>query len=748
MRLVACDTEVTGLDLYHGARPFLVTVCILDNSKQDVTFYEWPVNPLTRQPEVPEEDLDEIEQVLRDADYLVGQNIKFDVSALTLLFQDHNRTLEWDWSKTYDTLIAGHLLASNQPHGLDSMAIQYLGEDIGKYEAAVKKAVLKARFLAKHDLPKWQIAVKGGPLTPSAKGSTWGFDMWLPAAVANEYNYSKSHPWRTVVAEYANIDSVTTAFLWQVMEKKIRGRGLWKLFLERMKLVPIAMELEARGVTLSASRLESMIEEYREVSKDLATTCRNIAHSYGYELALPKSGNNRSLQLFCFGSDILLCKNCGYSYPISRIEKLEALENPPVCTNCGISFNSEGGFRGRNSLIVSREPYLDLPAIKRSANTGEPSLDKQCLETYCESLPPRSKSRVFVRSLKDKRKRDTAITYLNGYKRFWLPIEGFDNDWYMLHGSANPTGTDTLRWSFSNPNSSNIGKQKDEKTGEDFNLRRAFGPAPDREWWSMDGENLELRIPAYEAGEKDLIYVFEHPKEPPYFGSYHLVVFDALYPELFKKHGKSCKTLYESTYYQWVKNGNFATLYGAQEPKADATYHMVGAYQKVRYRFPRMAELSDRQITHANKYGYVTTIPDKEVDSSTGYPINCTRTDYGKVLPTVPLNYHIQSTAMWWTGKCMIKCSKQLKEWQKQGFDAYITLQVHDELVFSFPRSNRHPKRDYDREKSGKPYFRTSNLWRARILQRLMESCGDGIGVPTTVGVEYNKDNWAEGESF
>ena len=56
------------------------------------------------------------------------------------------------------------------------------------------------------------------------------------------------------------------------------------------------------------------------------------------------------------------------------------------------------------------------------------------------------------------------------------------SNWRKLHTSLNMCGTDTLRWSSNNPNSQNISKK------EGFNLRYAFGPAPGREWWSLDGQ--------------------------------------------------------------------------------------------------------------------------------------------------------------------------------------------------------------------------------------------------------------------
>jgi hypothetical protein len=134
----------------------------------------------------------------------------------------------------------------------------------------------------------------------------------------------------------------------------------------------------------------------------------------------------------------------------------------------------------------------------------------------------------------------------------------------------------------------------------------------------MDYQNLELRIPSYEAGEADLVHVFDHPDNPPYFGSYHLVVADLLHPELFRRHGVKFKEEFVKTWYQWVKNGNFAVIYGAQEATADRAYHVEGAYWKIRDRFPRIADLSDRLVRSANKRGHVATMPDTTGDPEHG----------------------------------------------------------------------------------------------------------------------------------
>lgn len=692
--ILSLDTETTGVDRYHGAVPYLVTTCTGEGVQ---TFWEWDVNPLDRTVSAPPEDLEEIQSLIDAADTLVLQNPKFDVGMLQVLFQGK---LRWDWGKVEDTLIASHVLASNRPHDLTALAVQYLGADIQPYEDAVGAVTNEARRLARRDFPTWRIAKKDLPEMPSAKEKTWKYDMWLPRALAKEIGYADDHPWWTVCSEYANADSAVTAALFPEMKKLLERRSLWRIYKERLKVLPIALGMENRGITLGEHKLKTIRAEYVSESERAERLCVGIARGMGYELTLPKSGNNKSLGAFLFGE---------------------------YCSETGKELTN---------------PVLNLPVLKTSDKTGAPSLDKGVLEEYEAILPANSKALLFVKSLKGKRKRDTAIAYMDGYVRFWIPVPGtIDPEtgagWYRLHPSLNPTGTDTLRWSCSNPNEQNISKQ------EGFNLRRAFGPAPGREWWSCDAKNIELRLPFYESKETALMALFEAPDDPPYYGSNHLANFHAVYPEIWEKElrgvgiekvGPHCKKKYAASYYQWCKNGGFAKQYGGQRRKVDATFHRDGAFDLLDAKFSKLAELNKYQIKFANKHGYVETIPDKTADPERGYPLLCTRTERGSILETVPLSYHVQGSAMWWTMKSMIRCEPQLEEWRRKGFDGYLIMQVHDELVFDFPKRA-------DPVKNPK----ASNLGRIRVLQKLMEEGGNDFGIPTPVGIEYHSDNWGEG---
>jgi len=189
--------------------------------------------------------------------------------------------------------------------------------------------------------------------------------------------------------------------------------------------------------------------------------------------------------------------------------------------------------------------------------------------------------------------------------------------------------------------------------------------------------------------------------------------------------------------------------YGAMEESgtADRAYGQVGGQAKIQSRFTKQTELNEYWIDYARETGYVLTMEDKELGC---YPLECTKDGWGRIKPTVPLNYHVQGTAMWCMGRAMVRCHNYLN--QLNGYDQmqdaiesycrrdgyHLVMQVHDELVFDFPS----PPRDWKRE----PY--KFNLPKIRKIKRLMEQSGDDIGVPLPVEVDYHPYHWAHAEGI
>lgn len=689
---ISCDTETSGKDLRHGCQVFFVTSC---NEAGEIQFWEWDVDPLTRKSIVPKKDVEEISKLLASDVDVVFQNPKYDMGAFETV-----GIKGCDWSRIWDTLLAGHLLASNQPHDLTTMCLIHLGINIKPFEDALKEAVNQARRLARSKYPDWRIAKEGLPELPSCKSESadkaadgtprstpWANDMWLPRAVAMEENYPDDHPWWTVLRDYSNADSEVTLKLFAAQEAEIKRRGLWGIYLERLKVLPVIYEMEASGVTLSKPRLEEKRKEYSELLEESKAVCLNIASSYGYELSLPKGASNNSLYNFVF-------------------------------TEAGLNLKSNN--------------FTD---------TGKFKFDKFAVDEFLLTLPQRSKSYKFIQKLKDSRSCSTALSYMESYEKYWT---GDDPEWKTLYPSVNPTGTDTLRMVSAGPNEQQISKK------EGFNLRYLFGPLPEWEWWSLDYENLELRIPAYEAGEESMIELFERPNDPPYFGSNHLLFAHLIHDNecscvgcevtreatglgLFEDacrteeglDGRLFKKKYTPTWYSWTKNGDFAVQYSAVATSgtADRAYHVPGAQLRIEKKLGKIAVLNEQQKYLANSLGYVETISDREV-SNKGYPLLCHRGAYGKVKATLPLSYHVQGTACWIMMRAMIKVNAYLKSLND---GSRIIMNVHDEIVLAM------------RKKENK-----GNLPKIEKVKSLMSQAGDCVGVPLTVGVSYCPNNWAE----
>ena len=673
--MIAIDTETTGLDLHHGASPFFVSICFEDYRQ---LYWEWDVDYVTREVVPPKQEVEEIKHELDKAEGVVGHNLGFDVRALTDIGVDN-----WDWNKCHDTMYSAHMIDSSTQMNLEAQALIHAGISVRKWDEACEEACSKARRICISKFPQLRIAHKDDPGMPSAGGKKiWKGDLGLMQYLCKnhpeelpEWGYKNEtwvpgddplqHPWMFLNRDYGNVDTATTMRIHLRHMKIIKERGLEKIYEARREGLRIVYGMGSNGLTAVLENFREVEDNYLQESIKCGKICTNIAKSYGIELALPKAGRNKALD------DLL--------------------------------FNDPEG--------MNLEPVT-------YTKTRKPGLDKDALMSYQLTLPDNSREKLFVETLAAKRLRDNGISSLQSYNRFLVKEQ------MKLYPGFNPCGTATLRWTSANPSGQTISK-KSFGDRQGFNLRYAFGPRNGYEWFSADYNNLELRLTAYESGEQAMMEIFEKPDEGPYYGSYHLLIFDTLHPKLYAKYGVGVKNVYKSTWYARTKNGNFADQYGAVMKKAgngtaDKAYGVPGAQAIISERLVKKAGLNTFWVDFARKNGYVYTTPDKEIDPTKGYPIVCPK-ERGQVKPTIPLNYHIQGTACWVVWRAMVKC----QEYLDQIGVGKILLNVHDELVFEFPTGE------------GQKHWKK--------LKELMESVGHYINVPLTVGFDYHVNNWGEG---
>jgi len=247
----------------------------------------------------------------------------------------------------------------------------------------------------------------------------------------------------------------------------------------------------------------------------------------------------------------------------------------------------------------------------------------------------------------------TEITYLSSYLE-WTH-EG------RLHSNLNITGTRETRQSSSDPNSQNVSKP----------FRQYMGPPPGKVWFEIDCVNIELRIWAYSVRNRELIERFEAGE------SIHLMICRVLHPNLNNLSDDEAK---ETDEYSYTKNGNFALIYGASESKADDTYRVKNACQKISKVFPEIISFTRNIVREAENNIEIYYKPC--VFTLGGYKLNVPREETFKAC-----NYYIQ-------GSAGIIMTAMMIAVQIEWVDVYpfvkIINQVHDSLYIELPEEYEH----------------------------------------------------------
>ena len=232
-----------------------------------------------------------------------------------------------------------------------------------------------------------------------------------------------------------------------------------------------------------------------------------------------------------------------------------------------------------------------------------------------------------------------------------------------IHGHFIQTGTATGRLSSRDPNLQNI-PIRDEAGRR---IRNAFVPGEGHTLVSADYSQIELVILAHLSGDPELQHAFREGEDV--HRRTGALIFGVPHEEVTSEQRRIAKTI------------NFGVMYGmsafrlANELKIPRTQaaDFINAYFS---RYAKIREFIDRTVEETEKSGKVSTLFGRERKIP---GINSRNKTERMAAQRVAVNTPIQGSAADIVKVAMLKISDRIK---REGIDARLVLQVHDELVF------------------------------------------------------------------
>ncbi len=245
---VAVDTETTGLDVWLKASAFAVGM-FDPTDDGTLTYFEWRVNPLTREVYYNPTEIDELRKVLEDPDIAkVFHNAKFDLQMIAKMGIEVKGRVE-------DTSFASRVCDTQEmSYALKPLAAKYCGFPLDD-EKELKDVVRKCRLVAKK---------KGWAIHSETAADYWIVQHAKTLGVSLERDdYCET---------YCQGDVIRTAVLWNMYSDILDSDPLYRQTYEReLVLLRIVMEMEARGMSLSRRRtLHELKQSQTKAEKYLA----------------------------------------------------------------------------------------------------------------------------------------------------------------------------------------------------------------------------------------------------------------------------------------------------------------------------------------------------------------------------------------------------------------------------------------------------------------------------------------------
>ena len=643
--------------------------------------WEWDVNPFTRKPIIPADELEEIREILLDDNnILLFWNAKFDLFMFEFIgivipfkFDDGNRKIEEvSW-------MARCINNLEYNFKLKYLATKYLGIDTDD-ETILQESVAKARFIAKK--LGWTIATKESASSDKPAKA----DYWLPKAIYKHIRKVKSiYPnWKkrlepiieNACNNYGLIDGDRTIDLYNFYSIGMTENNLWKGYANEMELLPYTMDMERQGIRIDKRRMIRIKKECQEKA-DAA---------------------------------------------LKRLQAATTIEN----------FNPNASMQVCE-FVYNGNP-LNLEVLKRTKKTkkgggGNPSTDAEALVGY-------STTQSLVGDIFTYKACTKAIsTFFNNYDKFSEIIDCQ----MIVHPGLNQAGALTWRYTCEKPNLQQVSSPETTNSrAKDFivDIRQVFRPRNNYLWLLPDYSQVEVILFADIYGVKTMLDAIKRGEDVheatanAVWGGKDNDLFWRAAEDIYNKHNRipSLDQMAKRAHYKITE---FENMFGSKNYRKLAktvtfcntyggTYNVLMSWLGITAHeakkiivdyfnaFPDMKEKMNEQEERGRQDGYIITKFGTRlaVDKWAAYKI---------------VNHEIQHSAGMLLKMGMRKCGKWLKENDIAG---RLAMTVHDENIFEM-------------------LIKEYRIEIARKLRDLMSDHEGIFSVPTPVTMDIVTERWS-----
>jgi DNA polymerase I len=332
--------------------------------------------------------------------------------------------------------------------------------------------------------------------------------------------------------------------------------------------------------------------------------------------------------------------------------RLAALEDD-IADHAGRRFNINSPKQLNNVLF----DQLKLPVEGLKKTLHGYSTDATTLEVLRDQHP------IIARILDYRELAKLKSTYVDA-----LP-ELINDETGRVHTSYNQTGTNTGRFSSSNPNLQNI----PIRTELGREVRRAIVAPRGHVLLGVDYSQIELRVMAHISQDETLIAAFKRGED----------IHRATAAAVYRINAE------DVTYEQrsFAKRVNFGLMYGMGYFRlardSDLTQSEARKFIETYFeQLPGVKKYIDETQAFASEHHYTKTLMDRKRT----YPVLMNKGDHQAVQSALraAINMPIQGTAADILKVAMINLYKRLGQ---GGYKARMVLQVHDELVLEVPEN-------------------------------------------------------------